>query len=350
MKRSLIFNAIAMVAALGLALWVWTVGDAPKNPKPVVIDWQPGQISHLEYSWPEGHTVVEYDSKTDQASMTLSVQNSVESKESKAKANDTKKTGHEDGGVSEDAGLLKVVAPQQTIKRFPAGRITLQAIKALTPLRARHELGELDDDQLVKLGLDKVERRLRIKGPGGERLIEIGKKSYGGGGLYARLQGQKTVYLLPAKISSGFEGPAGKLMESRILPIKPEKVSAVTLSLGSNSQRYVQRDAAKKSGRYYALADSPENRSDEATELISRLYGLRAQRYLDGPPKADSVNLVATIQVERAEAAALTVKIMERKDGDGYVLSRAPWFAELRGTRVQPLVDDLNALLAQSAQ
>jgi hypothetical protein len=259
--------------------------------------------------------------------------------------------------VSGDAASRKETPPPKeqiaspaTPKTFPAGRITLRGIEALAPLRASHDLGELSAGQLAKLGLDKIERRLTIRGSQGERVLEIGDKSYGGRGVYARWQGQKTVYLIPSTVSAAFEGPMGKLMESRILPIKAEDVSAVSLQVAARQQRYVQVEGQQKGQRYYALETSPENKSDEATTLISRLYGLRALEYLQQAPARTTVNELGTIKIERKEAGPLTLTILEQVDGRGYIVGRGPWFARVRSAQLRPLLDDLAALLSGDGQ
>lgn len=349
MTRSLIVNGLAMFFGLGLALWVWTAGDVQEDPKAVLLNWQPEQITHLEYMWPKGQSVVDYDAKDKQATVTLSVE-SQKTKKPTPKSVQAK----EDAGGAEDAALVKVAESESktitTKTVFPAGSITLRAIDALAPLQASHDLGALSSEQLAKLGLDKVERRLLIRGPQAERVLELGKKSYGGRGVYGRLQGEKNVYLIPASVSAGFEGPAGKLMESRILPIKAETVSAVSLTVAAQQQRFVQVEGKQKGQRYYALATSPENKSDEATTLISRLYGLRAVKYLQEPPARQGMNELGKIKIERKDAPPMLLTIFERLDGQGYVVARGRWFAELRSAQLRPLLDDLTALLSESGQ
>lgn len=353
MTRSLIVNSIAMIFGLALALWVWTSGDVQNKPKTVLLDWQPEQITHLEYTWPKGHTLVEYNAHKHEASVTLSVESEPEKKPAAKLSAKPVKVG-EDAGSLEDAGLVAPVKDSakavKTQHVFPGGSLVLRGIKALAPLKASHDLGELSKDQLVKLGLDKIERRLLIRGPKAERVLELGIKSYGGQGVYARLQGQNKVYMISSKVVAGLEGPEGKLRESRILPIKSETVSAVNFNVAGKNQRFVQVDGAQKGQRYFALAASPENKSDEATTLISRLYGLRLVKYLQSPPAAATMNEVAKIQIERKEAEPVILSVFERSDGQGYIIARGTWFAELRSAQLRPLLDDLSALLSDLGQ
>ena len=67
-------------------------------------------------------------------------------------------------------------------------------------------------------------------------------------------------------------------------------------------------------------------------------------------PARTTVNELGTIKIERKEARPMTVTIFERVDGHGYIIGRGAWFAEVRSAQLRPLLDDLAALLSDSAQ
>lgn len=359
MKRSLIINAMALVAGLVLAFVVWTAGEVEKDPKPVLLNWQAEDLQRVSYDWPEGHSLVERGEKTDAWVMSLTQKApAVPLGSNPLGQAASASSAHQpvDAGTAGEAGSTPETTPKppatvaqvKTTRRFPAGSLVLRALKKLTPLQASYDLGKLDAAALKKMDLAPAQRSLRLTSKKGEQVFDIGGKSYGGRGVYARLQGGDEVYLLPPEISAGFEGPEGKLMEWRLVPRKPEEVSAVVLTMGAKSQRFIQVESKTEAQRYYALAESPENKSDPATALVSRLFGLRAKAYLQQAPTPVQASEVATVAVQPVHGTPLILAIFERSDGLGYWLRSGPWFAELPSAQVRPVVDALGALLSDS--
>lgn len=344
MSRAMIVHALLLVGALALAFVVWT-GDAPDagDEAPVLLALDPSQIQSLQYTWPEGETRVSSSGTGEARSFTVALTRQIVTKKPAAAS----RPASSDGGLAEDAAAAADVVDEVRTESstFPAGSAVTQALDKLAPLTALRSLGQVDASQLARMGLVTPTRMLQMNAGARSFTLEIGDKTYGAQGHYARLKGRDEVVLIASTVVNGLEGSESRLMEWRVLPVEIEQITGVDLRTGTRSGRLLHVDREQPQKRHFALASTPDQKSDEAGSLVNRLRGLRASRYRAEPPLPGTFTEAAALTVQRADGAPLNLSVLESTDGSGYVVRTGAWIAEVNTAQARGVLDDLAAVL-----
>jgi hypothetical protein len=266
MKAALRWNAGLLAAALGFA-WIMSnrAADHGGPSESKLLDCQPGEVTRIAYTWPQGTTVTTSVGTDKQRRVVVDVERDVIVKPEVAPP-------HTDGGVIDDA-----VPPttKHESAHVPAGKTVLASLELLEPLKARRTLGDVDDAREKAMGLDKPQRTLAITTAGKTLTLDVGEASYGAQGRYVRVHGERAVRLIDNAIVNGLEGGADTLMERRVVVEAPEDIAALLVQVGDKSATFMHVDRDQPQKQHFARKDDPTGKSDEANQVLTTLRGLR---------------------------------------------------------------------------
>lgn len=359
MKRTLLANAVLLVVGLGLALSVWLGEETSQRASIKLLDLASDQIRAVAYSWPDGSLQLTPRGSGKQLRMDA-ILNTLEqppvqptSAPSSRPAPDagllddagTRADSGQDTATRNSADKTPTAEPVRRTATFPAGDSVLRAIDKLTPLEALRDLGSIPDERLAKVGLISPRRVLVITTTTGEHRLEIGEKTYGAEGRYARLAGESAIYLVTNSLVTGLEGTAERLMEWRLVPHDLEQVAGFDLAIAGQSKSFHQVDRDQPTRARFVAPGQPDLAIDAAMEVFKQLRGLRALRYFDQPPAPGTTAEAVAFTVHLGEAEPLVVVLYENSDGSGYLVKAGRWLAEVGTPQARQLVEDATALL-----
>lgn len=349
MKTQVIAHAALLLVGALLSYLAWNRPEGGGAEKAVVLAaLEKKDLEELRFSWPEGELALRPLGKGDDLSWAVTLTYEKEQKDDAAQGGADDEAQENAQGEAQDAGPDAVAeeAPKKVrvTESFPGGRSVERAVDGLTPLRARRSLGKIAADRLEAMGLDKPERTLSVKAKGKTWTFRIGDATYGDQGRYAQLEGSDEVLLLEGAAVRGLEGSPVRLMESRLVILESEAITAMTLTSGERraSFRHVEREQPKK--RHFVHEDAPEQRSEEAAGLLSTLRGLRATKFVD-ESALSGATLRATVTLARAKGDPLTVTLYEVAGGSDFLVQAGPWIADVPAARARNLLDDISAAL-----
>ena len=332
MMKSAAGHGAFLLAALGLAAWVWSGADpessATEKREVTLLDLKLSELSEVKATWPDGEATFT-PPKTEGARWRVE------------HVSVTPPAPNVDAGPSHgDAGTPTPEA-KETRRVFPASKSAMRSLKALAPLKARRTLGHMDDAELSKMGLKDPERTLRLQTKSGAHLFQLGNKTFGGQTRYV-LDERGEVHLVTESTLAGLMGAASKLMERRLVDVDPEDVVTLTVQIGERSAAFTHVNREQRSQRYFAPKGEKEKRSEEAANLLADLRMLRAKTYLNAKEVAQA-SPVGTFEITLAEGPSLKGALLER--ADGYALRVGAWVAELPPARGREVVEDMTTVL-----
>ena len=164
--------------------------------------------------------------------------------------------GAETARLQKSDGKWQLVAPTQA----PADENELTSItSSLSSLEIQRVVNESAGD-VQKYGLDpaRIQVSFRSKGQKEPLKIDLGEKTPTGGDLYARIPGQKRVFLVSSYLDSTFNKTPFALRDKAILKIERDKVDGVELTSVSTTIQLA------KKGSDWALVKPIAARADFA--------------------------------------------------------------------------------------
>jgi hypothetical protein len=179
---------------------------------------------------------------------------------------------------------------------------------------------------------------------GGKTLtLEIGEASYGGQGRYARVKGEATVHLLDNAIVTGLEGGAESLMEKRVVVAEPENVKGFDVRHGDKIGTFTHVNRDQSAARFFAKKSDPSTKDEPATKLMTTLRAVRATK-LAAPMMAGAPFASFALEIEDRPKPQI-IEVLERVDGEGYLIKSEEWLFEMSQTQGKELIEDLDAAL-----
>ncbi|MBN2360978.1 MAG: DUF4340 domain-containing protein [Deltaproteobacteria bacterium] len=344
MKQGLWFHAGLLGAAVIVAYLVWTGKPDDKKEQPVLVALDAADVAGILYTWPEGENRVVPEGKG--ADRSYRVESAVDVKKPASRPATQPASAP---ATQPELASSAPAAPEPIVERersqFPAGSSVLKTLEALAPLKALRTLGKLDDERLERMGLAEPKRTLTVEAGGRSYTLELGETTYGGQGRYARLRGKPEVHLIANSTVLALEGSAVRLMEWRLVPVELEHIVAIDVRSGARAATFTQVERAQEAKRHFALATAPEERSDEATNLVAKLRALRASKYLNQEPAPGGATEAAAFAVKLDNGAPLALQVYERADGKGYQVRAGRWLAEVAEAQARELVEGATAVL-----
>ncbi len=345
MRSQVIAHFALLLLGAALSYLAWNRPDDGAGERGVVLaQLEEADIEEVHLRWPEGELSVTPLRSGEETTWVASLSyDEVQKPAKEAKKDDGARAA--DAGPSVDEGAPAEPEKVRKSARFPGGRSVGRALETLAPLSARRSLGPVEPDRLEAMGLVQPERRLVVKAKGGKSwTFDVGAATYGDQARYARLSGRDDVLLLDSAAVRGLEGSPVRLMEARLVTLESEQIEGMDLRAGDRQAafRHVDRDQPKK--RHFVRADAPEQRSEEASGLLSTLRGLRVSKYVDKGALAGA-NARAAVTLRRIGAEPLRVTLYEVSEGSDFLVEAGPWIAEVPASRGKNLLDDIIAAL-----
>lgn len=140
----------------------------------------------------------------------------------------------------------------------------------LSTLEIQRVIDENPSD-LAEYNLAEPRVEVAFKAAGKEHRLQIGRKTPPGSDVYAKLDGQTRVVLIPAFVESTFNRSTFDLRDKSVLTVNRDEVGAVAVATSSGTLRFEKADGEWK------IAQPPAGRADfSAIEaLVSRLTTLQ---------------------------------------------------------------------------
>jgi hypothetical protein len=279
MNKRLTIHLIALLLA-GWGTWLAFSRSNDPGDSIMVIDVDPKLIDKLEYQ-DKSHQV--FAQRRDKNTFWLSIQK----RQADKKKFPTKET-----------------MPQEA-SRETSYRTSLEFERSLTkqfPITALRELGKPTPDQLKEFGLNETTKQLTIKTRGKTWVLQWGEKIYGGSNIYARLDQNGSVYLLPGGLLKVMSIRSPRYMERRLMNARPQEVEEIQIHCGALGTRIIahqNRHLLRKSK--WTAKDDPTADSALLSNWVRKLFSVKAKAYRDPPPdigKSNSCRLVFSSEVD----------------------------------------------------
>lgn len=337
MKSSVTAYGLFFAFAAGLALFAWTDEEEASGEGFVLLDAEPDALTRITYTWPKGELELSFEGAGEARRPVAKLEH-----ERPAEKPEVERDAGPDAGLA-DEPATEVASPRET-SRFPAGSVVSRSVDKLAPLRARRSLGVPDTERLEAMGLASPERRLVVEAGGEKVVLDVGVETYGNQGRYARLGGQSEVFLLDSGATSGLEGSEVRLMEARLVVMNVGDIVSMNAASDGRSARFVHVERAQPTKRYFAPEGREDDKSEEASGLVTTLRSLRAKRYLDESTSAGAREL-AEVTFELDKSPPFVLSIFELPNQGGYRARAGGFVGELTEARGKKAIEDILAVL-----
>jgi hypothetical protein len=197
---------------------------------------------------------------------------------------------------------------------FVGNNETKALFESVAPLQAIRSFGtKLSDKEISDLKLDHASSKLVVRMSRGDRVLDVGGRTYGGRDFYVRPQGGKEVFLVAAKVLGDLEYPDSKYMQRKLRDADVKDISALVIKAGGKEHKLLHKNRLAAKDAFWADQDKPDEKSDTAENYIHKVDLLTATHYPSEekpfPSKSDPVaefewyeddKLVETIHLSRA--------------------------------------------------
>ena len=196
-------------------------------------------------------------------------------------------------------------------------------ISGLTSNLASLEIQRIIDENpadLTEYALTQPRVELTFKAGGQDHKLMIGRKTPPGSDLYARIDDQKRVVLIPAFVDTTFNRTTFDLRDKAVLTVNRDEIGSLAVTAGANTMRF------EKAGGEWRIAQPVAARADfSAVEgLVSRLTTLQMKSI--AAPQASNLaqygldKPAATVAIGSGSSQALLA--IGKPSGEGAVYAR----------------------------
>ncbi len=325
MKRALIAHALFLLLA-ALAAWLsWqhVSGHDPRASR-LVLNLDPANIQSVVHDWPGGITTVRFDG-------------SGRARESHLELREKPQELPGYPAPAPDSGAVHFGPPSAVIQR---------GLAVLTPLRARRSWPAPDPALQKRLGFSEQDRWMSLLTNSGRIDIEFGVETYGGDGRYIRLRGEPAIYLVDAQLARAFEGPAGRLVDARLVRVEREQILGLRLEVDGRSVAFQQLDREQPRLQRFVFTTAPEQPAPAIASALDSLHGTFSRAYV--PPDDVSGERVFFLRIDRDRRNPLDVELLRAPDGQSYWLRSGRWQARLNPVAARKLAEEMRAALPPS--
>jgi hypothetical protein len=159
-------------------------------------------------------------------------------------------------------------------------------VSGLTTNLASLEVGRVIDENpgdLAEYGLTQPRIEVAFKTGSEEHRLQIGKKTPPGTDLYAKLAGEKRVFLIPSYLEGTFNKKTFDLRDKTVLKLERDKIDRLTIVTPARTLEFA------KEGSEWRMTSPLKARADFTTVdgLVSRLHTLQMKSLV----AADAANL-----------------------------------------------------------
>lgn len=188
-------------------------------------------------------------------------------------------------------GRWQIVAPHSA----PADEITVESMLSALASAAKEDI--LQDVQAFEVyGLDASAKEIRFTAHGVEYGLRIGREIKRGGAKYVMVDSARDVTTLPTYVLSTFDHSFDELRDKRVLYFDQAAVDQIRLRWSAGGGVLLE----KQQGSWQIREPLQEMADTDTLEtLLSDLYFVRAQSFVDAPSAAQTQALTAPVlQIE----------------------------------------------------
>ena len=329
--------SILFIAGLLLVMSACSASSDTPPQKPRFSSVSLSAFEALQYDWPDGRIVVSRE-MTSMGEEYRVVHRKRISASPRTDVPGAGSTPAENQTIAPKAKSLS--APVH----FPAGPVMRRALEAFLHLRSPQHLGVPSRQRLVRMGLERPQRQLRVRGGGKNMVLELGNRSEDLQGRYMRRQGAPDVYVLPADVWRGFEGGALRLIDAKLVKTPIAELTGFSIIGGGGEYTWSIEHPGSPERRYVATGAHADDKEANVDELVSSLTGLRARTYFSEP---DVIGLdpIATFVFQGAGGRAEKLVLYRDQARRSGVSACRGWWADIDLNRVQQIETMLRKLL-----
>ncbi len=210
-----------------------------------------------------------------------------------------------------DGGVPEALVDETERAVYRASRALEETLEKIFPLTAKRRLGVLAGDELGRFGFAGDGGRLSIEAKGQAAVFEVGSSSYGGTTTYLRETPEGAVFLISADVIRAVDLSSPRYMERKILDLKEDEVTAVTVQAEERKKKLV------KAGRGKDATWAAEGEKDAPSEMMANwvgaLFRMNVKEYLLETPE---LTPLATLDIEKAGSPFDSVSLAWAKGED----------------------------------
>ncbi len=165
---------------------------------------------------------------------------------------------------------------------FKGNKSTTGMIETFAPFSALRTLGaDVVGDQLAETKLDRPESKLILRVGNGDKVFEVGGRTFGTRDYYLRAAGGKEIYLVASKNLADFEFPESRFMQRQVKEIETKDVTSVLLKAGNKEKRFLQQNRLSTKDAFWAAQETPEAKSETFENYLHKVESLSASGYVE---------------------------------------------------------------------
>ena len=169
-------------------------------------------------------------------------------------------------------------------KSFRGNETCDRVLERFTPMKALREFSELGEEKIAEMGLDEPEATLTVTTDKGDRIFDVGDRSYGNSDYYLRDRESSAVYLVESRMIGDMKGGHTRLMERDVHAFDKADVETAAITDGQGSRIFVQQNRDDSKNAYWADPADTTRTADAADAWMDQVLRLRAVEYYKDQP------------------------------------------------------------------
>ncbi len=194
--------------------------------------------------------------------------------------------GDDDSADPASAEPVEPAEPEkiEDVRSFRGNETCDKILARFAPMKAVREFEALSDEKIAEMELTEPTSSLAVTTVRGERVFDVGGRSYGTNDYYLRDRATGTVYLVESRLVADIKGGSTRLMERSIHDFKKEDVERAAILAGDSQGTFVPQNRDDSKSAFWASSDDTSRAHDAADTWLDRLLRLRALSYFVEPP------------------------------------------------------------------
>ncbi len=169
-------------------------------------------------------------------------------------------------------------------KSFRGNETCDRVLERFTPMKALRQFEELGEEKIAEMGLDEPEASLTVSTEKGERIFDVGDRSYGNSDYYLRDRETAAVYLVESRMIGDMKGGHTRLMERDVHAFDKAEVETAAITDGQGTRLFTQQNRDDSKNAYWADPADTSRTADAADAWLDQVLRLRAVEYYTDQP------------------------------------------------------------------
>lgn len=344
--RTLVPHIVALAAAAGLAVAVWTKDEKPEALAAERVEvWggKPDELTGISYETEKLRVQLEPRKDSQGRWYAATLEKTTEKPAVKPAA---------DGGAPQmppggDAGAPKQESKRET-QHFVAVKEADKLAESVAPLMGLRRLGKIEDARAEEFGFNKPEGTLRVAFGSRQHSLLIGGTTPGGGDRYAKDTETGNVFAIPGDVARSLQFAESRLVERNLHAFKPEDVKRVKITKGQATRELV-RVLEKKDG--WADAATPDKLDETAGNWMAKLGRLSVQQHIEslGVPVLPEYQVVKVEYFDGKKSLGHLdlIRIPDDKSNAGFLAQTeyTRWYAQVLKSAGEQVQQDLPSVI-----